>query len=118
MDRLVELGRLFDFYGDLLTEKQNRAMAQYVVKDYSLSEIAEQNGVTRQAVRDTLEHAEEAMQGLESHLGLMSKTAAMEKRRAELAAYLKEVFLPEEVTKELITRLDALCAVWEDDHGV
>ena len=64
---------LFDVYGSLLSEKQSYALEMYYCDDLSLSEIADNTGITRQGVRDQIKHAEEELDKLESKLGLAAK---------------------------------------------
>ncbi|MCI9166203.1 MAG: DNA-binding protein, partial [Oscillospiraceae bacterium] len=56
---------LFDFYGELLTERQKEFFDLYYNEDLSLAEIAENNGISRQGVRDVIVRAEAAMQEVE-----------------------------------------------------
>ena len=63
---------LYDFYGVLLRENQNEVMALYHEDNLSLSEIAEQLGMTRQAVHYTLKKAENALKDYEEKLGLVA----------------------------------------------
>ena len=53
---------LFDFYGELLTERQREFFDLYYNEDLSLTEIAENSGISRQGVRDVIVRAEGAMQ--------------------------------------------------------
>ncbi len=64
---------LFDFYGALLNDSQNEVMALYHEDNLSLSEIAEDLGMSRQAVHYTLKKAEKALAGYEDKLGLVSE---------------------------------------------
>lgn len=64
---------LFDVYGSMLSEKQSYALEMYYCDDLSLSEIADNTGITRQGVRDQIKHAEEELDNLESKLGLVAK---------------------------------------------
>ena len=64
---------LFDFYGALLNESQNEVMALYHEDNLSLSEIAEDLGMSRQAVHYTLKKAEKALNGYEAKLGLVAE---------------------------------------------
>ncbi len=64
---------LYDFYGELLTERQKEFFDLYYNEDLSLSEIAENNGITRQGVRDVIVRAENAMQDLEDKTGIIRK---------------------------------------------
>ena len=52
MEKIVQQGMLYDFYGELLTEHQKQIYESYVYENLSLSEIAEEEGVSRQAVHD------------------------------------------------------------------
>jgi predicted DNA-binding protein YlxM (UPF0122 family) len=63
---------LFDFYGSLLNDNQNEVMALYHEDNLSLSEIAEDLGMSRQAVHYTLKRAEKALSGYEDKLGLVA----------------------------------------------
>jgi len=73
MERLVRLGMLFDLYGDLLTEHQREIFGSLVNEDLSLSEIAEDHGITRQGVQDLLKRTEHKLEEYESKLHLLEK---------------------------------------------
>ena len=64
---------LFDFYGELLTDRQREFFDLYYNEDLSLSEIAENNGITRQGVRDVIVRAENAMQEVEDKTGIIRR---------------------------------------------
>ncbi len=64
---------LYDYYGALLTEKQQYAVEMYYNDDLSLAEIAESIGITRQGVRDQLKHAEAFLISCEEKLGFFAK---------------------------------------------
>ncbi len=64
---------LFDFYGQLLTEKQQEIYDLYFQQDLSLGEIAELHKVSRQAIYDLLKRTEETLEEYESKLGLVKK---------------------------------------------
>jgi len=68
-EKPVEMVMLFDFYGAMLTDKQQEFFDLYYNEDLSLSEIAENEGITRQGVRDTILRAENILRGLEEKLG-------------------------------------------------
>ena len=72
MDRL-ERSLLLDFYGELLTEKQRECCDLYYNEDLSLSEIAEQRGISRQGVWDNIRHAESAMEEYEEKTGIVRR---------------------------------------------
>jgi len=71
---------LLDFYGELLTEKQRSCFDLHYNEDLSLSEIAEQCGISRQGVWDNIRRAESAMEDIEEKTGLLRRFE--ENRRA------------------------------------
>lgn len=73
MEKLVRTGLLFDFYSGLLTEKQRNVLQLYYGEDWSLAEIAEAEGVSRQAVHDLLHRTERTMEEFETKLGLVKR---------------------------------------------
>lgn len=73
MEKLVRIGILLDFYGKLLSEKQYQIMELYYLNDFSLSEIGEELGISRQSVFDTLKRSEEKLDSFENELGLVEK---------------------------------------------
>lgn len=64
---------LFDFYGELLTERQKEFYSLYYDEDLSLSEIAENYGISRQGVRDVIVRAEAYMTEIEDKTGLVKR---------------------------------------------
>ena len=72
MDELVYYNELFDYYGELLTEKQKEYFKFYYFDNLSLSEIAEENKVSRNAVSKTLKEVKEKLDSYESILKLYS----------------------------------------------
>jgi hypothetical protein len=73
MDKFFEIPILYDYYGDFLTDKQKQAIYFYYNLNYSLAEIGEKMGITRQGVRDTLVRSEEALYNFEKKLKLVEK---------------------------------------------
>lgn len=80
LDSIARLSLLNDFYGSLLTSRQQEVMRLYHEENLSLSEIAEEFGISRQGVHDTLKNAEHALLDYEEKLGLIAK---MEESRVE-----------------------------------
>lgn len=80
----MELSMLCDIYGGLLSDKQREAVELYCNEDYSLSEIAENTGISRQGVRDQIKHAENQLANFEEALGLLRKTTELNGKLAEL----------------------------------
>lgn len=79
MEKNMELSLLLDFYGELLSEKVRRASELYYNDDLSLSEVAEDMGITRQGVRDLIKRAEGNLYGYEQKLGLYKRFLEMQK---------------------------------------
>lgn len=73
VEKLVEIGSLFDFYGKLLSEKQYLVIELYYINDLSLAEIGDELGVTRQGIFDLLKRAEQNLYKYEEKLGLVNK---------------------------------------------
>ncbi|MBO5103198.1 MAG: DNA-binding protein [Clostridia bacterium] len=73
LEQHLYMGTLLDFYGGMLTQNQQKITRSYVDFNASLSEIAEQNGTTRQAVSDVLRRSIKKMQDLENALQLVAK---------------------------------------------
>jgi len=73
MEKIVEQGMLYEFYGELLTDHQKKIYECVVYHDLSLSEIAEEQGITRQGVHDLIRRCNITLQDYESKLHLISK---------------------------------------------
>ena len=80
----MEVALLLDFYGDMLTEKQRDVMELYYNHDLSLAEIAENDGITRQGVRDSIKRAETQLLDMEDRLGLHKRFRAMQESFAAI----------------------------------
>ncbi|MDE6004061.1 MAG: DNA-binding protein [Oscillospiraceae bacterium] len=68
---------LLDCYGELLTKRQKQIAELYYNEDFSLSEIAEMQNITRQAVRDSLRHSENILLQTEEKLGMADRMLQM-----------------------------------------
>ena len=77
---------LFDFYGELLTDKQRAALRSYYEEDCSLSEIAENMGVSRQGARDFIKRGEIQLAEFEEKLGLSKRFARISRCVSEIEA--------------------------------
>lgn len=91
MDERVYISLLLDFYGPLLTEKQQEYMDLYYNENLSLAEIAENDGISRQGVRDILVRAKATLIDSENRLGLAVKYDEQKKRVAEASSLLDEI---------------------------
>lgn len=73
IDKFVEISLLYDFYGKMLTEKQQDIIDLYYMKDLSLGEISDLLKISRQAVHDNLRRAEKQLRQMEKKLGLVER---------------------------------------------
>ncbi len=95
MDRLYEETLLFDFYGELLTQKQRQIFEEVVLCNCSLGEVAEDHGISRQGVHDTVRRCGKLLASYEEKLGLMRKFLVIKKK----AARIHEISENEEVRR-------------------
>ena len=83
MEKIVEKTLLFDFYGELLTAHQQEIYESVVFNDMSLSEAAEEYGISRQGVHDLIRRCDRSLQEYENKLHMIER---FEKIRTEIAA--------------------------------
>jgi len=91
MERKVEISILCDLYGKLLTDKQFDFLDDYYNNDLSLSEIAENNDITRQAVRDIIKKGENKLFEYEEKLGFMKRTLKQEEQIVSILQELTKI---------------------------
>jgi predicted DNA-binding protein YlxM (UPF0122 family) len=91
VDKSVYVSLLFDFYGELLTEKQRQYIDLYYNDDLSLAEIAENEGISRQGVRDILLRAENTLLDTERKTGLAARHADLLRQIGEAEQLLGEL---------------------------
>ena len=77
MSKNLQISYLLDFYGDMLTDKQQEVMEQYYNDDLSLAEIAANLGITRQGVRDSIKRGEGILLELEQKVGFAGRYRAV-----------------------------------------
>ena len=91
MEKNVKISILLDIYGKMLTEKQYSLLDDYYNNDLSLSEIAENENITRQAVRDNLKKGENNLFEYEEKLGFMKKTIEQEEQIDEILIEIEKI---------------------------
>ena len=84
---------LFDFYGSLLTEKQQTYFDLYYNQDFSLGEIAEQEGISRQGVHDAINRAESVLQQMEQTTGCIERMQSLRNTMEEIRTAAQELLL-------------------------
>lgn len=91
MEKNVQISILCEIYGKLLTEKQLQILEDYYNLDLSLSEIAENNKITRQAVRDIIKKGETKLFEFEEKLKIMKKMQRQEEKISGILAELTKI---------------------------
>lgn len=84
MEKIVEQGLLYDFYGELLTAHQRQIYESIVYENLSLSEIAEEHGISRQGVHDIVKRCDKALMEYEKKLKLISRFMKMKEKIQEI----------------------------------
>lgn len=90
MEKILEQSLLYDFYGELLNEHQKAVYEDAVLNDLSLSEIAEERGISRQGVHDMIKRCNNTLSGYESKLHLVEKFIKTKELVNEINTLAKE----------------------------
>lgn len=104
MEEKVKMSMLLEIYGKLLTDKQYNLLNDYYNQDLSLTEIAENEEITRQAVRDFLKKGEKKLFEYEEKLKVMEKNRVQEEKIADILSEISKIekdFTDEEIAKVL-----------------
>ena len=91
LEKNVKVSMLCQIYGKMLTEKQYEVINDYYNNDLSLSEIAENHQITRQAVRDIIKKGENKLFEYEEKLGIMKKTLNQEQQIVKILSELTKI---------------------------
>lgn len=99
MEKIVQQTLLFDFYGELLTEHQQRIYEDVVCNDMSCSEVAAEHGVSRQGIHDLIKRCNKQLEEYEAKLHLVEKfldiQAKVQKMRLEVKQASEEGRMPD-----------------------
>ena len=90
MEKNIMIGTLYQYYKDLLSEKQRASIEQYYIEDLSLTEIAEIQGVSKQAVSTNIKRGETLLEEYEQKLKLYSRFNDVSNGLEELSALIYE----------------------------
>lgn len=99
MEKLLQVTYLYDFYGQLLTEKQENIIRKYYLEDLSLSEIASQEQVSRQSIHDTIKQGEKKLATYEEKLGLVKRFKEQETELQSIIAKMQDIQIGIQDTK-------------------
>ena len=106
MEKILEQTLLYDFYGELLTEHQKQIHEDVVLNDYSLSEVAQEQGISRQGVHDLVKRCNRILQDYESKLHLVEKFVTIKEQVEQMKRSLLDAEQPDR--EELTRRLDGI----------
>ena len=107
MEKFVEQTLLYDFYGELLTERQQQVYESVVLEDFSLSEVAEELGISRQGVHDMIRRCNHTLEEYEKKLHLVEKFLCI-KKQVQRISQIAEKYQDREITeisKEILEEL-------------
>ena len=90
-EKNLEIGYLLDFYGEMLTQKQHDFLEYYYNEDLSLSEIAVNEEITRQGVRDAIKRAEKQLFDMEEKLGLVRRFREIQSGMDEITELAEQI---------------------------
>ena len=101
LEKKLNIVFLLDFYGDILSERKRNVMDLYYNEDFSLSEISDQIGISRQGVRDIIKKSEEELLFFEEKLGFAAKLLKIGEKTEELLADARKRGIPDDFSEEL-----------------
>lgn len=113
LDEVARHSLLYDFYGPLLTKRQQEVLRLYHEDNLSLSEIAEEFGISRQGVHDALKSAEHALTEYEAKLGLLNKmeqNGECLRRLAEILGQIRDLHPGDPALHGQLDKADQLIA--------
>ena len=108
MDKLIERGLLFDFYGDLLTDHQQKIYSEAVFNDLSLTELSEEEGISRQGIHDLIKRCDKMLIDYENKLHLIKRFQNIKSKVTDLDKRIDLCDLDEGLKKSLKSDLNSI----------
>ena len=105
MEKIFEQAMLYDFYGELLKDNQKEVFENYVLDNLSLSEIAEERGISRQAVHDMIKRADRTLNEYEDKLHLVEKFLSVKEKVERIHVLAKGHYEIEQISNEILEEL-------------
>ena len=102
IEKMIRIGRLYDMYGELLTDRQRKCLDLHYLQDLSLGEIAAEFGVSRQAINDILHRTTEILEQYEQKLKLLEQ----DEKRTKLLLNIR--FILENALNDKNSSVDAV----------
>ncbi|WP_181995489.1 YlxM family DNA-binding protein [Clostridium sp. AM58-1XD] len=106
MEKIVRQGQLYDFYGELLTDHQKKIYEDVVFNDLSLSEIAAEQGISRQGVHDLVKRCDRILEEYEEKLRLLEKFQKTRQMVEEIRILVRQYQETED--RDLIKKIDEI----------
>ena len=98
LESFLQVSLLYDFYGALLTDKQRKCIEMHFLNDFSLSEIADEFGVSRQAIYDIINRNRQMLVDYEGKLGLVRRYQTEQECIQDIFSIMKN--LPDDIKKK------------------
>lgn len=110
MEQKVAQAYLYDFYGELLNKRQQKIYEDFIFHDLSLSEIAQEEGISRQGVHDMVRRCTSILEGYEAKLHLVQKFLDTKERVSKIHALTKEFRIDQEAAKseQILSQINEL----------
>ena len=105
VNEILEQSLLYDFYGELLNDHQKEVYEQFVLDDLSLSEIAQEKGISRQGVHDLVKRCQKTLEGYEANLHLVEKFLSIKEKVGQIDEMLDTYEETGRDTKEMISQI-------------
>lgn len=109
LDEIVTLSILYDFYGELLSAHKKQIFEDYILNDLSLSEIAAEQGISRQGVHDIVKRCTQELKEYEMKLSLVSRFQSIKNKLSDI----KEIIRLAEAAKD-ITNIKTITTLADD----
>ena len=105
VEKILEQTLLYDFYGELLTEHQQKIYEDVVFNDISCSEVAENQGISRQGVHDLIRRCGHILDGYEEKLHLVEKFVSLKEKVEAIRTAADDPKKVREISEELLKEL-------------
>lgn len=108
MDEILKQALLYDFYGELLNDHQKEIYEQFVLEDLSLSEIAQDAGISRQGVHDLVKRCQKSLEGYEAKPHLVEKFLKIKEEIQQIHERLEEYDSEKQPVNEMIEKIRSI----------
>ncbi len=98
LDEIITLSILYDFYGELLSDHKKQIFEDYVLNDLSLSEIAAEQGISRQGVYDIVKRCTQELKEYETKLSLASRFQSIKEKLTQMKMIVANATMAQDIT--------------------